>query len=94
MKLTTGSRDNVGRISARRAWISLEERKTILMMNEIAVNSINVTEPIGFGLTKFDHRKNKGSRFRKRTSFCTRICIDRTVGSRKDCTRTSLAGSC
>ena len=37
MKLTTGSRDNVRRISARRAWIPLEERKTTLMMHEITV---------------------------------------------------------
>ena len=38
------------------------------MMHEIAVSSINVTDPIRFGLTKFDHRKNKGSWFRERTS--------------------------
>ena len=43
MKLTTGSRDNVSRISARRVWIPLEERKTILMMHEITFGCINVT---------------------------------------------------
>ena len=36
MKLTTGSGDNVGRISARRAWIPLKNRETVLMMHETA----------------------------------------------------------
>ena len=93
MKSTTGSGDNVSRISARRPWIPLEARKTILMMHEITVGCINVTVPIRFGLTKFDQRKNEGSWFRKRASPCTRICIDRIVGSRKGSTSTSLAGS-
>ena len=92
MKPTTGGRDDVGRISARRAWILLKEGKTILMMHEITVGCINVTLPIRFGLTKFDHRKNKGSRFRKRTRPCTRICTNRIVGSRKGGTYTSLVG--
>ena len=83
MKLSTGSGDNVGRISARLAWIPLKKGDAELMMHEITVNSINVTEPVGFGLTKFDQRKNEGSRFRKRTSPCTRICTNRIVGSRK-----------
>ena len=91
MKLTTGSRDNVSRISARRAWIPLEG-KTKLMMHEITVGCINITVPIRFGLTKFDQRKTEGSRFRKRTSPCTRICIDRIVGSRQGSTSTSLVG--
>ena len=93
MKLTTGSGDNVSRISARRAWIPLKEGKTKLMMHEITVGCINITVPIRFGLTKVDQRKNEGSRFRKRASPCTRICIDGIVGSRKGGTSTSLAGS-
>ena len=63
-------------------------------MHDIAVNSVNVTEPVGFGLTKFDRRKNQGSRFRKRTSSCTRIRTDRIVGSHLGGTGTSLVGSC
>ena len=93
MILTTGSEDNVSRISARRAWIPLKEGKTNLMMHEIAVNGINVTEPVGFGLTKVDLRKNEGSRFMKRASPCTRICVDKIVGSRQNSTSTSLASS-
>ena len=81
MKFTTGSGDNVSRISARRAWIPLEEGKTKLMMHKITVGRINITVPIRFGFTKVDQRKTEGSRFRKRTSPCTRICIDRIVGS-------------
>ena len=40
MKLTTGSGDNVGRISARRAWIPLKKGKAELMVHEIAVNCV------------------------------------------------------
>ena len=93
MKFTTGSGDNFSRISARQAWIPLEKRKTILMMHEITVGCFNITVPIRFGLTKVDHRKNKGSWFRERTSSCTRICTNRNVGSRKGGTCTSLVGS-
>ena len=46
MKLSTGSGDNVGRISARRAWIPLKKGKAELMMHEIAVDCVNVTEPV------------------------------------------------
>ena len=45
MKLTTGSGDNVSRISARRAWIPLKEGKTKLMMHEITVGCIKITVP-------------------------------------------------
>ena len=45
MELTTGSGDNVGRISARRAWIPLKKGKTELMMHGIAVGCVNVTKP-------------------------------------------------
>ena len=89
MELFTGSRDNIGGVPVLRSWIPLKNRETVLMMHEIAVNSINVTEPIRFGLTKFDHRKNKGSWFRERTCSCTRIGTNRTVGSRKGGTCTS-----
>ena len=93
MVRTTCSGDNVSRISARRAWIPLEEGKAKLMMHEITVRCINLTVPIRFGLTKVHQRKNEGSRFRKRASPCTRICIDRIVGSRKGGTCTSLVCS-
>ena len=93
MELSTSSGDNVGRISARRAWIPLKKGKTELMMHEITVSCIKTTVPFRFGLTKVDQRKNEGTRFRKRASPCTRICIDRIVGSRQGGTSTSLAGS-
>ena len=89
MILTTSSGDNVGRISARPAWIPLKKRKTNLMMHEITVGCINTTVPFRFGLTKVDQRKNDGSRFRKRASPCTRICIDKIVGYRQSSTCTS-----
>ena len=41
MKLTTGSGDNVGRISARRARIPLKKGQAELMVHEIAVNCGN-----------------------------------------------------
>ena len=40
MKLSTGSGDNVGRISARRAWIPLKKGKAELMMHEMTVGCI------------------------------------------------------
>ena len=60
MEPSTGRR-NVGGVPARRAWIPLKERETVLMMHEIAVGCINVT--------KFDHRKNQGSWFRKKDQY-------------------------
>ena len=57
MKLSTGSGDNVGRISARRAWIPLKKGKAELMMHEIAVDCVNVTKLVRLGLPKFDHGK-------------------------------------
>ena len=65
MKLTTGSRDNVSRVPARRPWIPLKDKETALAMHGIAVGCVNVTKPVRFGLTKFDQRKNKGSRLGK-----------------------------
>ena len=93
MVLTTGTGDNVSRISERQAWIPLKQGKTKLMMHEITVGSINATVPFRFGLAKVDLKKNEGSRFRKRASPCTKICIDNIVGSRQSSTSTSLAGS-
>ena len=63
------------------------------MMHEIVVGCVNATKPVRFGLAKFDHGKNQGPRFRKRTSSCTGICANRMVGSRKGGSCTSLVGS-
>ena len=52
MEPSTGSGDNVGRISARQAWIPLKKGKTEVMMHEIAVDCVNVTKPVRFGLPK------------------------------------------
>ena len=92
MELSTGRRDNIGGVPAGRSWIPPKEGKTKLMMHEITVGCINITVLFRFGLTKVDQRKNEGSRFRKRASPCTRICIDKIVGSRQGSTSTSLAG--
>ena len=59
MKLPAGCGNNIGRISARRAWIPLKKGKAELMMHEIAVGCVNVTKPVRFGLPKFDHGKNQ-----------------------------------
>ena len=93
MELSKGSRDNIGGVLAGRSWIPLKNRETVLMMHEITVNCVNVSEPVRFGLSKFDHSKNKGSRFRKRSTFCTRICTNRIMGSRKGGTCTPLVCS-
>ena len=82
MELSIGSRDNIGGVPAGQDWIPLKDRETVLMMHEIAVNCINVTKPVRFGLPKFDHGENQGSWLRKRTSSCTRDCTNRIVGSR------------
>ena len=68
MEPPTSRCNNLGGVPAW-TWVPLKHRETVLMMHEIAVNSINVTEPIGFGLPKFDHRKNKGSWFREKDLF-------------------------
>ena len=82
MKLSTGRRDNVGRISARRAWIPLKKGKAELMMHEIAIDCVNVTKPVRLGLPKFDHGKNHCPWFREGACTCTRIRANRVVGSR------------
>ena len=73
MKLSTGSGDNVGRISARRAWIPLKKGKAELMMHEIAVNCVNVTKPNRLGLPIFDHGKNQCPWFRKGSTVWDRL---------------------
>ena len=93
MELSTGSRDDVGGVPTGRSWIPLKNRETVLMMHEIAVNRVNVTESVRFGLPKFDQMKNQGLWFRDRTCSCTRIRSNRIVGSRQGGTCTSLAGS-
>ena len=50
MKLPAGCGNNVGRISARRAWIPLKEGKAELMVHEIAVNCGNGAKSVGLGL--------------------------------------------
>ena len=55
MELSTSRRDNFGGVPAGRSWIPLKNRNTVLMMNEIADGCVNATEPVRFGLTKFDH---------------------------------------
>ena len=82
MKLTTGSGDNVGRISARRAWIPLKKGKAELMVHEITVNCGNVAKSVGLGLPKTDHGKNNSPWFREGACTCTRIRANRIVGSR------------
>ena len=42
------------------AWIPLQHRETVLMMQEIIVSCIKTTVPSRFGLTKVDQRKNEG----------------------------------
>ena len=93
MEFSTGSGDNVGRISARRAWIPLKKGKREVMMHEITVSCINTTVPFRFVLTLMDQRKNEGTRLGKKTSACTVICINRIVGSRQSSTSTSLSSS-
>ena len=83
MKLTTGSGDIVGRISARRAWIPQKKGKAELMVHEIAVNCVNVTKSVGLGLPKTDHGKNQCPWFREGTCSCTRIRTNRIVGHRQ-----------
>ena len=52
MKPTTGGRDDVGRISARRSWIPLKEGKSELMVHEIAVNCGNGAKSGGLGVAQ------------------------------------------
>ena len=93
MKITTGSGDNVGRISARRAWIPLKKGRAKLMVHEIAVNCGNGAKSVGLGLPKIDHGKNQCPWFREGTCSCTRIRTSRIVGSRKGGTSTSFGAS-
>ena len=58
MELPTGRRNNI--VPARRSWIPLKNRETVLMMHEIAVGCINVTEPVRFGLRTRARGSGKG----------------------------------
>ena len=79
MKPSTGRGNDIGGVPARRAWIPLKDRETVLMMHEVAVGCVNASKPVRFGLPKFfDHRKNQGSRFRKRTIAAERTGCDPT----------------
>ena len=80
MEPSTG-RHNIGGVPARRSWIPLKDRETVLMMHEITVSCINATNPVRFGLPKFDLGKKQGSWFGKKTSSWSRICTNRIVGS-------------
>ena len=82
MEPTTGGRDDVGRISARRAWIPLKEGKSKLMVHEIAVSCGNGAESVGLGLPKIDHRKNHCLWFGEEACICTKIGANRVMGSR------------
>ena len=82
MKLTTGGRDDVGRISARRAWIPLKEGKWELMVHEIVVNCGNGAKSVGLGLPKTDHGKNHWPWFGEEACVCTKNGANRVMGSR------------
>ena len=82
MKPTTGGRDDVGRISARRAWIPLKEGKAKLMVHEIAVNCGNGAKSVGLGLPETDHGKNHCPWFGEEACVCTKIGANRVMGSR------------
>ena len=69
MEPSTGRRNDIGGVPARRPWIPLKNRETALMMHEIAVSYINVTKAVRFGLPKFDHGKNQGLWFREKDQF-------------------------
>ena len=73
MKLTTGSGDNVGRISARQAWIPLKKGKAELMVHEIAVNCGNGAKSVELGLPKTDPGKNQFPWFREGACTSARI---------------------
>ena len=51
----------------------MKNRETVLMMHEVAVSCVNASKPVRFGMPEFDHRKNQGPRFRKRTTSRTRV---------------------
>ena len=80
---STGRRNCIGVVCARRAWIPLKDRETVLVMHEIAVSCINVTKSVRFDLAKFDHGENQGPRLWKRSTSRTRVCTDGMVGSRQ-----------
>ena len=46
MEPSTGRHNDIGGVPSGRTWIPLKDRETVLMMHEIAVDCINVTEPV------------------------------------------------
>ena len=82
MKPTTSGRDDVGRISARPAWIPLKEGKSELMVHEIVVNCGNGAKSVGLGLPKADHGKNHSPWFGEEACVCAKIGANRVMGSR------------
>ena len=73
MKPTTGGRDDVGKISARRAWIPLKEGKSELMVHEVAVNCGNGAKSIGLRLPKIDHGRTTALGLGKRPASVRRL---------------------
>ena len=65
MKPSTGRCNDIGGVPARRAWIPLKNRETVLMMHEITVSGADATKPVMFGLAKLDHGKNQARGFGK-----------------------------
>ena len=90
MELTTGSRDNIGRISARRAWVPLLEGKAKLMMHDIAVRCGNGTRAAELALSKVDHGKDHSVGFGEGSNLSARTGTIRVVGSRVRGTCTPL----
>ena len=54
MKLSASRCDDIGGVPARWAWVPLKNRETVLMMHEVTVRSISVSEPVRFDFAKFD----------------------------------------
>ena len=55
MEPSGSGRNENGGVPARRAWIPLKDRETVLMTHEVAVGCVNASKPVRFGLPKFDH---------------------------------------
>ena len=81
MKPSASRCNDVGGVSARWAWVPLKNWETVLMMHEITVRSINVSEPVRFGMDKSDHGVYQSARLWKRYTSRTWVCTDCMVGS-------------
>ena len=82
MKPSASRCNDIGGVPARWAWVPLKNRETLLMMHEVTVRSINVSEPVRFDLAKFDRGENQGPRLWKKSTSPMRVCTDGIVGSR------------